>query len=248
MDYDIRLALMTGIDIPIIKCNLVIHQPTIKEISFLGEREYFLAIQTLCLDKQSLTEDETLLTDLTNFKIFMTIMADKTSIDKKKAVQDVFSLFFPNYSISMTGRSLIFILKNEKDSDPVLIDENNFEYLQEIIKQICCLSHNSMQQSGFNPQDAKAKEIANKLMRARQRVAAQKGENTDASLFGQYLSIITVGVNSMSLEDCLNLTMYQIFDLVERYSLYAAWDIDIKVRLAGGKSDSHPDNWMKPIH
>jgi hypothetical protein len=44
-------------------------------------------------------------------------------------------------------------------------------------------------------------------MRGRQRVAELKGEN-DVSIFSQYLSTLTVGLNSMSLEDCMNLTMY----------------------------------------
>ena len=249
MSYDIQLALMTGVDIPIPDCNLVIHQPTIKEISFMGEKEYFLAIQTLSLDKRSLVEDETLLTDLTNFKIFMTIITDKASLEVKKIVEKAFSLLFPNYSISITNRSIIFILKsNSEDNQPVMLDENNFDTFQEILKQICCLNHNSMQESGFNPQNSRAKEIADKLLKARQRVAAQKHENSNTSLLGQYLSVITVGIGSMSLEDCLNLTMYQVFDLVERYSLYTTWNIDIKVRLAGGKSDKEPDNWMKNIH
>jgi hypothetical protein len=52
----------------------------------------------------------------------------------------------------------------------------------------------------------------------------------------------------MSLQDCLNLTMYQLYDLVERYMLYVNWDIDLRSRLAGGKPDSQPDNWMKIIH
>jgi hypothetical protein len=52
----------------------------------------------------------------------------------------------------------------------------------------------------------------------------------------------------MSLKDCLNLTMYQLYDLVERYMLYVNWDIDLRSRLAGGKPDSKPDNWMKIIH
>jgi hypothetical protein len=34
---DIRAALMTGIDIPIPECKLIMHQPSIKEISYLGE-------------------------------------------------------------------------------------------------------------------------------------------------------------------------------------------------------------------
>ena len=52
----------------------------------------------------------------------------------------------------------------------------------------------------------------------------------------------------MSLRECLNLTLYQLFDLLERYSLYIDWDIDIRSRLAGGKSEKELENWMKDIH
>ena len=84
-------------------------------------------------------------------------------------------------------------------------------------------------------------------MRGRQRVAEQKGE-LNTSIFSQYLSILAVGLNSMSLNDLMNLTIFQLYDLIERYSLYINWDIDIRSRLAGGKPDSKPDNWMKNIH
>lgn len=248
MDYDIRLALMTGIDVPIPECNLVLHQPTIKEISFIGEKDFFLAIQTLSLDKKFLIEDETLLADYTNFQIFMMIMTDKTSLEKKKAVEQILPILFPQYKVTMMIRSLIFSPLHSDNNEIITIDDANFNSLQEVIRQICCLNHNSMQQAGFNPQDKRAKEIADKLMKARQRVAAQKGENHDASLLGQYLSILAVGVSSMSLNQCLELTLYQLFDLIERYSLFASWNIDIKVRLAGGKSDKELDNWMKNIH
>ena len=84
-------------------------------------------------------------------------------------------------------------------------------------------------------------------MRGRQRVAAQKGE-ADVSIFTQYLSILTIGLNSMPLSETQKLTIFQLYDLVERYTLFVNWDIDIKSRLAGGKPDSKPDNWMKNIH
>jgi len=42
--------------------------------------------------------------------------------------------------------------------------------------------------------------------------------------------------------------MFQLYDLVERYSMYSAWDIDIRARMAGAKIDKEPDNWMKNIH
>ena len=52
----------------------------------------------------------------------------------------------------------------------------------------------------------------------------------------------------MSLIDCMELTLYQLLDLIERYSLYVNWDIDIRSRLAGASPGDSPDNWMKNIH
>jgi hypothetical protein len=39
-----------------------------------------------------------------------------------------------------------------------------------------------------------------------------------------------------------------LYDSLERFGLYNAWTIDLKVRLAGGKPDDKPENWMKNIH
>ena len=84
-------------------------------------------------------------------------------------------------------------------------------------------------------------------MRGRARIAAESG-SSNTSIFSQYLSVLTVGLNSMSIQDMADLTIYQLYDLVERFNLYLAWDLDIRSRLAGGKPDKHPDNWMKNIH
>lgn len=238
---DIDLALMSGIDIPIPECQLILHQPTIKEIAFIGEQDFFLGVQTIIVNKNMVLEDENLLDDINNFHIFMTIMAKDN--EKKEAVRKVLQLTFPKYSISFLPRSLAF----STPEGIIAIDENNFEFIQQLFSLLFCLSSNSITQSSFNPADAKAAEIAKKLMRGRERVAAQNGTSS-VSVFSQYLSILTVGLGSMSLEDCLNLTMYQLFDLEKRYSLYLEWDIDLRARLAGAKPDSQPDNWMKNIH
>ena len=240
---DKRLALICGIDIPIPECQLTIHQPCIKEISYIGEEDFFSGVQCLCLNKSLFIQDESLLDTTSNFQIFMTIMSEKEAIEKKIAVQQVLTLFFPTYKVLFTPRSLIFS-DGEKQ---IIIDDTNFEDLQSTISEICCLKTGPMDQSSFNPADKKAKEIAEKLMRGRQRVAAQKGQS-NASIFTQYLSILTVGINSMSLDNLINLTMFQLYDLVERYMLYVNWDMDVRCRLAGGKPDSQADNWMKNIH
>lgn len=240
---DKRLALMCGTDIPVPECQIFIHQPTIKEIALVGESDFFSGIQCLCLNKSMFVKDERDLANITNFQIFMTIMSEKEAADKKFSVQQVCTLLFPKYKVSFTPRSIMII----GGETPIMIDENNFEFLQAAITDICCLKTGPMDQQAFNPADAKAREIAEKLMRGRSRVAAQKGE-TNISIFSQYLSIITVGLNSMSLQNAMDLTMFQLYDLVERYMLYINWDMDIRSRLAGAKPENQPDNWMKSIH
>ena len=240
---DHRLTLMCGTDYPVPECQLTIHQPRIKEIALIGEQDFFSGVQCLCLNKSMFVKDESLLADTNNFQIFMTIMSEKETADKKAAVQQVCMLLFPQHKVMFTPRSVLL----SGEGQTIQIDENNFEYLQAAISDICCMKNGPMDQQAFNPVDAKAREIAEKLMRGRQRVAEQKGQS-NTSIFSQYLSILSVGLNSMSLQNNMDLTMYQLYDLIERYTLYVNWDIDIRCRLAGGKPDSQPDNWMKNIH
>ena len=240
---DIRLALMCGTDIPVPELKTTIHQPTIKEISYIGEQEFFIGLQTLSINKNMLAQGNSVLESTTNFQIFMTIMKEQETKDKKDAVINLFQLVFPGSQVIFTPMSILL----NKEGQQTLVDENNFDTLQEMIKQIFCVNSGPMDQATFNPADEKARQIAEKLMRGRQRVAEQKGE-TNSSAFGRYLSILTIGLNAMPLSEAMNLTMYQMYDLVERYTLYLNWDLDIRTRLAGGKPDSKPDDWMKNIH
>lgn len=240
---DLRLALMSGIDIPVPECQVILHQPTIKEIAFIGNEDFFIGVQTLCLYKSMFVEDKKVLEEINNFQIFMTVMNDKECADKKRDVIQILTLLFPGAQILFTPRSLVI---NGLPSGSVIIDANNFEFLQEALRLIFCSKTGPMDQQAFNPADDKAREIAQKLMRGRQRVAAQKGES-NSCVFTQYISILTVALR-IPPRELLNCTMYQLYDLMERYSLYNAWDLDVRVRLAGGKPDSQPDNWMKNIH
>ena len=235
----INLALITGVDIPIPECRLTVHQPSIKEISVMGEREFFRGVQTICISKPMDRND---LANISNFQIFMKIVMDKAEKDRKQNVLDTLFILFPKYKVTILPRSLLFNINNEN----IIIDENNFSSLQEVLRQISCLNGSKGDQ--FNPGNAAAAEIARKLERGRQRVAAQKqGAGNNASVFSQYLSILSVGLH-MSLQDLSNLTVYQFYDLIDRYTLYINWDLDLRQRLAGGTPDSKPDNWMKIIH
>lgn len=240
--FDYRLALATGIDIPIPEIQAVVHQPTITEIAMVGESDFFIGIQLLCINKSMYIDDEKLLEQTTNFQIFMTLINEKKLASQKASVLQVLALIFPNFKVIFTPRSML--LNSEEIN--VTIDEGNFETLQNILRDIFCLKKTD--QDTFNPGNKKAKEIAKKIMKGRQKVAALKAEESSGSMFGQYLSILTVGLGSMTLRECSQLTMYQLYDLIERFNLYINWDLDIKSRLAGAKGDKPIESWMKNIH
>ena len=239
--FDYRLALMTGVDIPIPELGVALHQPSIKEISMMGEQDFFIGIQLLCINS-SMYEAQ-LGQKLSNFELFIAILNDaETAQDKKNCVIQVLTLLLPEYQVILMPRSIILNSANEN----LIIDEQNFGLLQTVLEEQFCLKGSG--QESFKPKSKKAQEIANKLMQARQRVAQQKATENSGSVFSQYLSILSIGVPGMGLKEAMELTMFQIYDLMERYSLYINWDIDIRSRMAGAKGDKPIDNWMKKIH
>lgn len=240
---DINLALMTGIDIPIPECQVTIHQPTLKEISLIGEKDFFLGAQLLCLNKNSIAKgDSRVLESLKNINNFALVNEIITKESKKDIYLNFLTIMFPKYKILLTPRSINLV----QDGQVITIDENNFEFLQQICQEILCL--NNSENQDFNPQGEKAKEIAKKLYRARERVAAQKRSEEGENSLAQYISVITVALGSMSIFDTINLTIYQLYNLIKRYGLYVNYDLDIKARLAGASSEKQPENWMKSIH
>lgn len=241
------LMLMTGIDIPIPELQIQMHQPTIKEISMMGEKNFFIALQFLTLKKESYFEDKRVLEQVSNFQIFMTVINENPKkfgidINIKNCVIQLLSLLFDKYKIIFTPQSIII----SKDNNNAIIDDQNFEKFQEMLSLVFCLNTQSNSNTNYNPANKKAKEIAEKLMRGRQKVAALKGDKSE-SLFTRYISVLSVGI-PMSLAQLLDSTPFQIYDLLERFTLFQDWDINMKVRLAGGTSNEQVESFMKEIH
>ena len=96
--FDLKLALMTGVDIPIPECQLTLHQPTIREISMVGEREFFTGAQVLCMDKGTYIEDENALSEINNLR--------------RNLVDSIYNFYHKNRSI--VSRKELFLKKRQK--------------------------------------------------------------------------------------------------------------------------------------
>ena len=111
-----------------------------------------------------------------------------------------------------------------------------------------CLDNSGLgQQLSFNPKGEKAKEIAEKIMKAREKISKENNSENSGSSLARYVSSLSI-CTSQGLKDLIKMSVYQIYDLLERYKLFNDWDLDIKIRLAGGKKENNIENWMKNIH
>ena len=71
------LLLLSGNDIPFREAQLVIHQPTLKEIAYIGQEVFFSGCQYLNFSKQKMNEeDKNHLDDFSNFEILMTMIKE----------------------------------------------------------------------------------------------------------------------------------------------------------------------------
>ena len=248
-----KLSLISGVDVPIPELQLTIHQPVVKDISYMGELDYFSTIQLLCFDKNTIIaanpKGASSLSAMNDFQIFMMLMnqtGDAHIKERQNQVCSVLAIMFPGYVIQFLPIGLFF--SNTITKHNLMINETNFQVLKDVLSEITGVNNTTGgQNSNYNPKGEKAAKIAAKLMRGRAR-AMQQNNQGSGGVLGRYVSILTVGLESMSLNDCLNLTVYQLYDLIERFGLYIGWDLDIRSRLAGGKPDDKPDDWMKDLH
>lgn len=239
------LLLLSGVDIPFQQAQISVHQPTIKEISFIGEEAFFIGCELLNFSKDILTtEDKTNLEDRTNFEILMSIMKDKSLTAQKGKVSAlmVLTLIFPGYEIHIQKDCISLV----KENDVHNINNQNFEDFKRIIVAMFCLKERSANQE-YNPAGKKAKELAEKMKKGRQKAAAAKGEAQKVNLLSRYVSILSVGENK-GFDTLLDYTVYQLFDEFNRFELKQKYDIYVQAKMAGAKDLEEVDNWMKDIH
>lgn len=242
------MMLLSGNDIPFPEAGLMVHQLTPKDIGYITERNYFLGVDLLNFSKDKLAEeDKNNLVNHSDFEIFMSIMMDPTLSteiqERVDAAMLVLSLLFPHYSITVEDYGLVFT--GEEDEMPKSINVVNFEQFKEILQTICLLNKSSADSPEYNPGGSKAKALAEKFKRRRQKLNNGKGDKV--SVYSRYASILAVALQ-LPLNEVLNYTLYQIDDQIERFNLYDAQNKYFSAQVAGASGMDKPEVWMKDIH
>ena len=244
-----ELLLLSGADIPFVEGTVTIHQPTIYEISLIGEETLFTGCELLRFSKDMLnSEDKIKLSNYTDFNILMSIMNDKSGsmIFNISCAKQVLDLIFPFYTVELAPNAILLVDANDKFTQCGEINDTNFLVFKDVLTQMFCLKRASSTQD-YNVQGELAKKIADKFKRRQKQLAELSAKPNKIAIFSRYISILTVGEHK-DMNSFMKYTVYQLFDEFQRYELKTGYDIYFKARTAGAKDIKEPEDWMKDLH
>lgn len=261
-----KLQKLAGVDVPIPEMQVSFHQPTLKEIALVGEDNFFRAVQTFkaCdptkfreimingLEGEELAvQEQTLRMNYqTPWSIFNFQLENDSSIEMS------FKMFLVLAFPTMTNVSfirnpnIIQLTFNENEKVRVVIlQENNFKFLHEVILFLFDTETEDDKKSGLNPIGEQAERIAEKIRIAQEKrnpsgKDANNPENT--SIIGTMASILSSS-DGISLKEVLDLTFPQLIIQMNRTTLLRSYSTQITLGAFGGLDVDDIVEWQKNL-
>ena len=242
-----ELLLQSGEDIPFSQARVSIHQPRLREIAMIGEeKDFLIGCHFLSFDKNTLDiEDKSDLENQSDFNIFMSVINSRSKARHKTDAIMVLALLFPEYKIKINNNEIL-LQHQQLENFSSSINEQNFDEFKSIINQMFCLQLS--EGNDYNPADALAKKIADKIKNAKKKKAEKKGEDLQkVTIYSDFVSVLSVGLQKDK-NVLMNYTIYQIRDEYARFIKKQEFDFYVKAKMAGAKDLEEVDNWMDKIH
>lgn len=238
------LLFLSGNDLPFPEARITIHQPTIKEIGYIGEETFYMGLELINFSKNILPEEDKIhLETKTNFDVLIAILKERNAVMQKNrnCIELVLALMFPLYEINFTDK-----IELTKEGETRYIDNSNFELFVKIVNEM--FSFKNEKSLDFNPSGDMAKSIADKLKKRHEKLNQIKNNDSKKiDILSRYVSILAIG-QQKDMNSLLQYTVYQLFDEFKRYELKMNYDIYISAKMAGAKDLKEVEDWMQDIH
>lgn len=246
-----ELQRTTGVDIPIEELSLTLRQPKVREISMLGETNYFVALQLFTMTAEQLHIETP---GVNGWTILQESLKQKIDgiADTKVLVHNFLQLFF-NETVNFGPRSLMIMGGKDGIQN---IEPEDFDNLQYLIGVLGGKELLAPAEENFNPKNKRAAEIAEKMKKARKRLAQVKAAenggidpNVSKGFLSRYVRTVALGTPN-TLEDVNNMTILQLNEMMQMYLAKEAYDLEVSSRLAGAKGDKELVHWstQDPYH
>ena len=240
-----NFLLLSGEDIPLISSNIIIHNPTIKELVqvFLYENSFLTGFEFLFFSKDMLQKrEQEVLANLSDYEVLVALLNAQSNVAMKEQLdcfKNFLSLLFQSYNIEYKEENIVLT----KDEYICIIDEKLFNEIKVIVKKM--FPFKTREGSfDYNPQNERARQIAEKLKKSRKKLEKQrKAKQLMESLFEKYISILTIGLQ-IPVNELYQCTVFQLFNMFERFEKKVTYDVHLKAQLAGATGMKEVDHWM----
>lgn len=254
-----KLKLMAGVPIPCPAIKATVTQPTVMDIAFLGEKNFFQYLGYLKINKESFIstienspdcseekkeEVKKAYATASDFQIIMTIC--KENIEIVNGITIVLMLLFPGYNSVEIDEPFISLRGTNKPE--ILINDTGLAALNEIIDYMFKLNEVQSSQD-FKPANKTAEEIARKIQKRREKVAKEKGLDNDKA----NQTVIATFVSNLSVALGLDVgvintwTVYQLFTQMQRYNLFTQYDQQVRAAMIGGSEGIEWVDWTQQL-
>ncbi len=233
--------------LPLFLNDLEIYPVIVKEIVEIGDSKYnyYLMVTTGIHDIMESTID------------------DQESIKKELLKKSDFEIclvlciIYPEFEKQLCEAIEFFIKKNVifnkeleqfeiYDGDKILqiINKDNYEQLVQIIKFQNYLNKHEEPV----PANKRARELQEKKKKAQEQINRLKQKDHKPLTIADYISIVNSKNNNIDIKKCLNMTIYCLYDYLERLALIDNYNVGIKQLLAGAKPNQvNLKHWLSQL-
>lgn len=259
MEYkgDIGLYL-SGEDVRIKACGIVLKQPRIRDIVQFGESDFFAAVQMVSDPKEiveSLKAGKSELLNIPDFQVFIGVLAADENSSVRIMFNNFVSLCLPDYKVEITKRSINF--KIEEDG-PVVGQLNPFNHKEfgQILKELFLPSGGDSKEPEYNydKNNKRAAELAKRIKENREKLRkaeqSQMGAGDNSSIFALYTSVLSIGMNK-SINDLYDYTPFQLYDAFTRFiqkMQYDAYQATMMIPFVDTSKIDKVDDWLRNIY
>lgn len=229
-------------------CNVAATPPTVKAIMLFGEDKFLMANQLFSnttMFLQEVRQGNSGLEKYNDFQLLLVILNEEAK--SKRLASEFFEFVFPDYHTNFSESSIDFL---QNDRIVGRVTPFNFENLQIVLSEL--FNPYKDKKEEYNPVDDKAAEIAAKLKKGKERIAAfkNKGKSEETSLFATYLSVLSIGL-SVDINVLLGYTPFQLYDAFNRYFAKVQSDIYQSISLqpfADTSKIEAPEDWYRNLY
>lgn len=248
-----EFQLMAGAPIPLPGLDLKIHQPKLYEIALIGEEVFYSYLGFFLINKEFVInsvqdiEQRIELEYKTDYEIMKILMTNEKEVEI--GMYTILKMLIKDAEIIKFNEMFLYIKTAE--GQQYVINNESFLLIREVVSIMFNLkSVVKDKKKEFNPSGSLAEDIVEKLKKRKEMLekAQQKQSSQgkkDQSMLADFVSILAVGL-SLNIKDILNLTIYQIFNLMKRFGMYNQYQLQTQAMLQGAE-DIELVDWFQKI-